>query len=94
MNETNDLTADQKRSLLQNHLMEVIRLSIELSATDAADFGVSIGPEIPNLTTARQDPKVQCAMATLKEAEAELGIAKIVLGIADILAARFGFALA
>lgn len=84
---------EAKRSLLRDHLIEAARLAGEIVANEAGDFGVDMGPAVPDLQTARDLPEVQRAFVALNEAAAEVGSAQAIVGAVIAVAKLAGVTL-
>ncbi len=82
------LTIEQKKMVFRDHLLEMVRMAPELVAATNR-FGVSMGPEVPDLKSARNTPAVARANQAFKAAEAEVGTVQttvgFVLGILETL---------
>ena len=92
-NDKGPLTDEQKKQQLRDLLTEVVRITAELSTGSAGEFGVSMGPDVPDLRTARESSEVRTALATLDKAEQELGLVNVTLAFAESIARALGFAL-
>ena len=88
------MNADEKRTLMSDHLIEIVRLGRELTPDAAASFGVSIdGPETPDFQTARDDPAVAKALDSIRAAESELGSIRTLVATASWIADQFGLSI-
>ena len=83
------LTTEQKKTLLRDHLIEAARLATEVAA-EINRFGVSSGPEIPDLKSARKSPAVERANQAFKAATGELGVAQAAVGFITGLLEELG----
>lgn len=79
-------TTEELKSLLAGHLIEAHRLAGEIAADASNPFGISLGPEVPDLHSARGEQKVAAAARALAASERELGTARMVAALIEAIA--------
>ena len=88
---TEELTLEQKRSLLADHVQEAARLATEIAKDPGNDFGIDLGAlDVPDFETARPSPEVQRAKASISAANAEIGTARTMAAVLEFFKSEFG----
>jgi len=94
MSDPNDLTDDDKRKLLTDHLIEVKRLVAELPPAEvdhSHDFDeFEPPPPLGEMQSASGSPRVKHALRSLQAAETEVGIANVAVDLLAFIAAKYG----
>ena len=91
MTDDNDKpTAAEERSIIADRILGLQSLGVAHVAPDPADFDVSLGPEVPDLATARDHPDVVRARQSLAAAAGELGLANGVIALTEAIADLLG----
>ena len=94
-NEGNEtpLTDEQKTDLLQHHLTQAKRLTLELGIAEDSYGSIGDVPPLEDMEDATAAPEVKQAIHSLAAATAELNTAQTVVGLIEYIGSRLGFVL-
>ncbi len=86
-------SAEDLRSVMADRLREAAHLAVKAPPAGETDFGLSAGPEVPDLATAREDLAVRNAAADLEAAARGLGAVRGVVALIEAAAGLAGVTL-
>lgn len=81
--------ASPEKVRVGENVTNLVRSMVDLTATGAA-FGISYGPDVPDLQTARGTPEVQQAAAAFRAASNEMGAIKTLIAMAEWIKDELG----